>query len=110
MVRMEDNTEDLDRLFALAAPAPSVPRTLELRILADFDRVMARWTFTKALRGALDRVWPGAPLWQPACAFALSLMIGLGVAAFAPLGPPQDETSGVFAVDQAFDIDGAQGV
>ncbi len=104
-----DNTEDLDRLFA-QAPAPAVPRALERRILADFDRLVARWTFAKALRGVLDLVWPGAPVWQPACAFALSLMIGLGVAAFAPLEPPADETSGVFALDQSFDIEGAQGV
>ena len=102
---MEDNADDLDRLFAVV-PAPSVPRALELRILADFDRVAARWSFAKVL----DLVWPGAPVWQPACAFALSLMIWLGVAAFAPLGPAQDETASVFGVDQPFDLDGTQGV
>ncbi len=51
-----------------------------------------------------ETVWPGAPLWQPACALALSLMIGLGVAAFAPLDPPQDD--GLFA----FDVGIGQGV
>ncbi len=101
---MEDDTDDLDRLLALVAPASAVPRALELRILADFDRFAVRWSFAKAL----DRIWPGAPAWQPACAFALSLMIGLGIAAFAPLGDPQDD--GLFAVDQPFDLDGAQGV
>ena len=108
---MEDNTEDarLDRLLALA-PVPAVPASLERRILADFDRVMARWTFAKALRRAGEIVWPGVPTWAPATAFALSLMIGLGVAAFAPLEPAQDDTSGIFAYDQSLDIDGAQGV
>jgi hypothetical protein len=106
---MADNTEDLDRLFA-AVPAPAVPAALERRILDDFDRVMARWTFAKALRGVRDRVWPGAPAWQLAGAFALSLLIGVGVSAFAPLAPPADETASLFAVDQPLDIDGAQGV
>ncbi len=106
----DDNTEDLDRLFALV-PVPEVPAALERRILADFDSIAARWTLAKALRRAADLVWPGAPAWAPACAFALSLMIGLGVAAFAPLDlPPSDEAASLFAFDQSFDLDAAQGV
>ncbi|MEI9988907.1 MAG: hypothetical protein WDM86_02610 [Rhizomicrobium sp.] len=98
MTKMEDNEDDarLGRLLAMA-PALAVPEALERRILADFDRIAARRGFAKALRRAADLIWPGAPVWQPAMAFALSLMIGLGVAAFAPLEPSPDESA--FAVD-----------
>jgi len=110
MERMEESSEDarLDRLLALA-PAREVPAALERRILADFDRIAARGSLGKALRRAADLVWPGVPAWAPACAFALSLMIGLGVAAFAPLELPQSDEA-AFAVDQSVDIDGSQGV
>lgn len=98
MERMKDDTQDLDRLFALV-PAPAVPPALERRILADFERLAARGTFAAALRRLGETIWPGVPVWQPVCALALSLMIGLGVAAFAPLEPPEDD--GLFAFDVA---------
>ena len=106
MERMEDDSADLDRLLALAE-VPAVPAALERRILADFDRIAARSTLAKALRRTADAVWPGAPLWQPACAFALSLTIGLGVAAFAPLDvvPSDDPGASTFAFDNAPDFD-----
>ncbi|MEJ0026630.1 MAG: hypothetical protein WDN01_11435 [Rhizomicrobium sp.] len=109
MTKMEDDADDarLDRLLAMV-PAPAVPAALERRILDDFDRLAARGRVATALRRAADLVWPGAPVWQPAMAFAVSLMIGLGVAAFAPLGPSPDD--GLFTFDAGIDIDGAPGV
>lgn len=101
----------LDRLLAQAA-APAIPPALERRILADFDRLSARWTFAKALRRALDAIWPDAPLWQPAGAFGLALLIGLGTAAFAPFDIPQqdDPGSSAFALDASPDSDAGQGI
>ncbi|HXC55929.1 MAG TPA: hypothetical protein VNU97_11590 [Rhizomicrobium sp.] len=101
----------LDRLLA-AAVVPAVPARLERRILADFDNFHARWTFAKVLRRAADAVWPDAPAWQPACAFALALLIGTGVAALAPFDIPQqdDAASSAFALDGAPDIDAGQGI
>jgi hypothetical protein len=100
----------LDRLLD-AVTAPAVPAALEQRILVDFDRVQARWSFTRLLHGMADAVWPGAPVWQPAGALALALLIGVGAAAFAPLdfGAP-DENGGVFAFDGAPDTDPGQGI
>src|SRR5262245_47676311 len=100
----------LDRLLATVA-APAVPAALEQRILAGFDRAQARWSLAKLFRGAADAVWPGAPVWQPAGAFALALLIGVGVAAFAPLElGGGDENAGVFAFDGAPDADLGQGI
>ena len=101
----------LDRLLAHAA-TPAVPAGLERRIMADYYRISARWTFGKILRRAASSVWPDAPLWQPAAAFGLALLIGTGVAAFAPLDVPQqdDASANVFALDAAPDIDAGQGI
>jgi hypothetical protein len=103
--------EALDRLLA-KAPVPAVSPVLERRILADFDRVQARWSFAKVLRAAADVVWPGGPLWQPAGAFALALLIGVGVAVFAPFDIAQqdDASASVFALDGAPDVDAGQGI
>lgn len=103
---MEDVTETqeeaahLDRLLAQVV-APAVPPGLERRILADFDTVQARWSFSKAVRRAADAVWPGAPVWQPAAAFALALFVGFGAAAFAPVDVAPDDSA--FTLDQAPD-------
>jgi hypothetical protein len=122
---MDDDTiesaQDADRLDRLlnAVAAPAVPAALERRIMADFDRVQrhaeadrmaARWTFARALRRLADAVWPGAPVWQPACAFALALLIGTGVAAFAPLDLPQQDDGGTLALGGPPDIDIGQGI
>lgn len=95
-----------------APPAKSVSFELERRLLDDFDRYRQRWSAVRLLRIAVDAVWPGAPLWQPACAFGLALMIGLAVGAFAPFDiPQQDEASAsAFALDGAPDIDEGPGV
>ncbi|HEY0301071.1 MAG TPA: hypothetical protein VGC36_07060 [Rhizomicrobium sp.] len=114
MDKREESAEEaarLDRLLAQAR-APAVPATLERRILADFDRVHARRNWAKALRRVADAVWPGAPLWQPAAVFGFALLMGAGVAAFAPLDiPRQDDASvHVFALDAPPDIDAGQGL
>ena len=53
-------------------------------------------------------MWPGAPVWQPACSFALALLIGTGVAAFAPLDLPQQDDA--FALGGPPDIDIGHGI
>lgn len=104
MERTEDSTEEarLDRLLA-RAPQTAVPAVLERRILADFDRIARRFRLARAWIAIADAVWPGAPAWQPACAFALSLLIGLGAAAFAPLDLPQSDENARSLF--AFDVD-----
>jgi hypothetical protein len=101
----------LDRLLA-QAPVPAASPALERRILADFDRARTRWSFAKALRAAADAVWPGGPVWQPAGAFALALLIGVGVAVLAPFDIAQqdDASANVFALDGAPDVDAGQGI
>jgi hypothetical protein len=55
-----------------------------------------------------DAVWPGAPAWQPASVFALSLLIGLAAGTLVPASAltsvnfVQDET---VAVDTVPDLD-----
>lgn len=75
---------ELDRLLAGAA-TPSVPAALERRVLADFDRIAARPSLLRSLRRLADAVWPDAPLWQPACALALALVLGAGLATLTPV-------------------------
>jgi len=110
----------LDRLLDKVAP-PAVTPALERRILGDFDRVrmhannqveQSRWSFTRLVRRFGDAVWPGGPVWQPAGAFAVALVIGLGVAVFAPFDIAQqdDATANVFALDGSPDVDAGQGI
>ena len=93
-----DNAGFAARLLK-ALPTTAASSSLEARILADFDRVahghggLARFT----LRWA-DRLWPGVPLWQPATALALSLMIGLAAGTFVPTS-----TSST-TIDQSFTV------
>jgi hypothetical protein len=73
--------------FLKALPTTAVSPSLEQRILADFDHLalgrrngwMARFA-----EGWSERLWPGAPLWQPASLLALSLVVGLTAGAFVP--------------------------
>ncbi len=115
---MDDAT--LDRLLD-KAERPVATAMLERRILADFDRVrmhanrqnaQSRWSFAKALSRVGDVVWPGGPVWQPAGAFAIALLIGLGIATFAPFDVAQqdDPTANVFALDGSPDVDAGQGI
>lgn len=89
-----------------ALPSVPVPAELEARILADFDAVAARrraspWNLpARLVRGWRDLVWPGAPVWKPATALALSLAIGLLAGAVVPSSAfvQQDQTQ-VSSVD-----------
>lgn len=70
-----------------ALPTTAVPAALEARILADFDRVAARprpGLMAYWLTGWVERLWPGAPAWQPASVLALSLVLGLTAGALVP--------------------------
>ena len=62
---------------------------LHQRVLADFDRLAAR-RGTSWLRNVGDWIWPGATLWQPAAALALSLVIGVLVGDLMPFDSPFD--------------------
>ncbi len=88
---MAGNEPENDAAFVDALmshlPTTAVPSSLEARILADFDRIAERNKPGAMKRWMLrwrDRVWPGAPVWQPASLLALSLAIGLAVGAFVP--------------------------
>jgi len=103
--------EDDDRLTALLQDVEARDRlepasaALSARILADFDAVSAkraRWSMTRFV----DAVWPGAPLWKPAAALGLSLMIGLGVGALLPIYGPADETSAASDASPGLDFGG----
>jgi hypothetical protein len=104
MTNDRDKDEMLERLLARAAP-PLVSAALERRVLADFDRIAARWTLTRLIDRVADALWPGAPVWQPACAFAAALVIGLGVAAFAPLDASAPDEGTAFAYDTSLPQD-----
>jgi hypothetical protein len=87
-------------------PTTAVPAGLEARILADFDRIAARCAPGALMRLALrwrDRVWPGAPVWQPASLLALSLAVGLIAGALVPAAGVSASTTSdqVFASDDA---------
>jgi hypothetical protein len=84
-VETQDRSETTDSAAALSA-----------RVIADFDAVSRRaWlarskTFVSRL---VDATWPGAPVWKPAAALGLSLLIGLGVGALLPVAAAPDDSS-----------------
>ena len=90
----------LDQALSAARDVP-VAGPLHARVMADFDRAARRWSLRRFAGALADAVWPGAPLWQPACAFGLALVIGVGLAALAPLDPGRsdDNSAAVFALD-----------
>lgn len=78
---------------------------LSARILADFDAVSAkraRWSLSRLV----DAIWPGAPVWKPAAALGLSLMIGLGVGALLPIYNAPDDMSVALDVSPGLDFGG----
>jgi len=85
----ESDAAFVSRMMAVL-PAETAPGTLEACILADFDAALARrrnslrFSAVKLAERLRDMVWPGAPVWTPASALALSLLIGLAAGAFVP--------------------------
>jgi hypothetical protein len=83
---MNENERSDDVEFAheilKSLPTVAVSAALQARILADFDRVAARHQSWFGRIG--DRLWPGAPAWQPASVLALSLVVGLMAGVFVP--------------------------
>jgi hypothetical protein len=86
---MGENEQDAKFVNDLLRRLPTTPVTpaLESRILADFDEAAAKRAPGALLRRAQhwrDRVWPGAPVWQPISLLAFSLAIGLMAGALVP--------------------------
>ena len=77
------------------APAPG----LEAALLAAYDawnagRPNGRWAAWKAgMHRFSEIVWPGAPVWAPASALAVALLVGAGLGAALP-GLTQEEQTG----------------
>ena len=95
----------LDRL-----PAEPPGVNLHARVLAAFDAVVARQERgpLATLRALFDFVWPGAPLWQPASAFALSLAAGIVLGALVPYtmsAHDGDPSASILAEAPVFDLD-----
>ena len=84
---------------------------LERRLLDDFDRAQRRWSLRTFVDRAAQAIWPGAPVWQPACAIGLAFAAGLCIAVFAPVDiRQQDEGSGgAYALDSAPEMDAGHG-
>ena len=101
----------LDRVLSTARQG-SMSSDLEARIMADYERSARRRSPWRLLVSAAETVWPGAPLWQPACALGLALAIGVGVAAFVPLDVRQvdDSAASAFALDAPPDTDVGQDI
>ena len=83
--------------------AEAAPAALSARILADFEAVSAkRWSLSRIV----DAIWPGAPVWKPAAALGLSLMIGLGVGALLPAYGAPDDTAVALDTSPGLDFGG----
>ena len=97
----------LDRALSAAGGVPA-SSVLEARVMADFDRASRGLRRFVALLA--DAVWPGAPLWQPACAFGLALVVGVVLAAIAPLELSDDSSNTTFAFETVPDAGADQGI
>ncbi len=97
----------LDRL-----PTEDGSPALRARILSAFDalhRQPAGGGIGQTLARLRDMIWPGAPVWQPASAFALSLALGVAMGLFVPSAvsaQDNDPTANLLVVSPAvFDLD-----
>lgn len=101
----DDNRNDAEFTADLIRRLPTtpVPPTLEARILADFDTYAAKrkpGAVMRLVQRWRDRVWPGAPVWQPASLLALSLAIGLMAGTLVPLSTLSSASSSATSTDQ----------
>jgi hypothetical protein len=84
-----EGASELDRILNRLS-TEEIPAGLRARILAAYDEAVTRrasgrfGSIPAALGRFRDAIWPGAPLWQPASAFALSLAIGLAMGLLVP--------------------------
>lgn len=86
--------EGSDRLFAerifTRLPAETLPPRLEAALLAGYEAWRAERArgslaaILAGLRNFSQAIWPGAPLWAPAAAFAASLLVGATIGAGLP--------------------------
>jgi hypothetical protein len=86
--------ESSDRTFADRAlkrlPAEAPPPGFEAVLLAAYDawnarRPQGRWAaFRAGLLQFSESIWPGAPAWAPASAFAFALLMGAGLGVTLP--------------------------
>ncbi|GAA0586052.1 hypothetical protein [Rhizomicrobium electricum] len=91
MSENDRNDAQFARDIFRALPTTAVPAGLEARILADFDRLAVRRPGWLGRFG--ERLWPGAPAWQPASILALSLAVGLMAGVFVPSPTAYSTTS-----------------
>jgi hypothetical protein len=99
----------LDRL-----PTDEVPAGFGTRILSAYDGTIARRAggpfgrIARAIGAIRDAIWPGAPLWQPASAFAVSLAAGVVLGLLVPSASVHnaDPSDNLLVVTPAvFDLD-----
>ena len=86
--------ESSDQTFANHAlnrlPAEVPPPGFEAALLAAYDawnagRPQGCWAaFRAASRQFSESIWPGAPVWAPASAFAFALLMGAGLGVALP--------------------------
>jgi hypothetical protein len=77
---MDETAKFVTRALA-RLPEPVPPPGLNRALLAAYDARPARrglWA------GLCEIVWPGAPLWAPASAFAAALLLGVTLGAVLP--------------------------
>jgi hypothetical protein len=89
---MTDSGSDRDftdlalRRMPREVPSPA----FQAALLAAYDawnakRAEGPWAqLSASLRQFADAIWPGAPLWAPASAFAFALLVGAGLGATLP--------------------------
>jgi hypothetical protein len=101
-----------DRLFAERAlarlPVEPLPPLLEAALMAGYDawraeRDKGAWAaFKTGLRDFRQTIWPGAPAWAPAVAFAASLLVGAMLGIF--LSPMSEMEPQAFSLEHTQDF------
>ena len=89
MIKDRSDAEFADRALA-RLPAVTPASGFEASLLAAYEGWQAKrpagpWAaFQGAVRAFGEMVWPGAPLWAPASAFAAALLLGIGLGVMLP--------------------------
>jgi hypothetical protein len=112
--------ESSDRIFADRAlnrlPAEVPPPGFETALLAAYDawnvqRPQGRWAaFRAGLSQFSESIWPGAPAWAPASAFAFALLVGAGLGVALPVALADEQPA--FSLEQpaAFSLSSASAI